>query len=172
MVKITKSASPAHGKDLMAVDRPRALQMPRSESYGSRGYGFVKIHKENLEMPPFIDIGSCAKAQNPLFKAIIMQFTIIAQKASIVKYFFQKNRIFFVFEKNRQKFRREGRRGGAIPRPCVPPASRIPSRDRFLCKKPCSFTYFFQYFHRNSVYKSPRIWYTNIIHKYVYRFIP
>jgi hypothetical protein len=44
-----------------------------------------------------------------------MQFTILAQKASIVKGFLQNISRFFVFDKNRQKPR------AALPVPLPPP---------------------------------------------------
>ena len=48
---------------------------------------FVEMHKESLEKSPFVDRGLCQRAEIPIIKAIIMQFTILSQKASIVKGF-------------------------------------------------------------------------------------
>ncbi len=52
--------------------------------------GFVKIHKESPKIRSFVGAEDPPKAQIPLFQAIIMQFTIISQKSSIVKYFCEK----------------------------------------------------------------------------------
>ncbi len=67
-----------------------------------------------------------------------MQFTIISQKSSLVKYFFQKNRIFFDFEKNRQKLRPTAEEGRHIS---------VPSRGklRILRKKVPSLPTFFNF---------------------------
>ena len=51
--------------------------------------GFVELHKESLVKSPFFDRIPCRMAEMPIVKAIIMQFTILSQKASIVKGFSQ-----------------------------------------------------------------------------------
>lgn len=56
---------------------------------------FVRLHKESLVKSLFFDSGTCRKAELPIVKAIIMQFTILAQKASIVKGFSQNIFKFF-----------------------------------------------------------------------------
>ena len=63
--------------------------MPRLKSYERTSQAFVKMHKEGLEKPPFVDIHPCKRAEIPIVKAIIMQFTILAHKSSVVKGFLQ-----------------------------------------------------------------------------------
>ena len=63
--------------------------MPRLKSYERTPQTFVKMHKEDLEKSPFVDIHPCKRAEIPIVKAIIMQFTILAHKSSVVKGFLQ-----------------------------------------------------------------------------------
>ena len=72
-----KRTTQGHGKCLGQGRMERAL------------YVFVELHKESLEKSPFIDREPCQRADVPIVKAIIMQFTILAHKSSVVKGFLQ-----------------------------------------------------------------------------------
>lgn len=50
---------------------------------------FVKMHKERLKKSLVFDSEPCRKAEVSIVKAIIMQFTILSHKSSIVKGFLQ-----------------------------------------------------------------------------------
>ena len=63
---------------------------------------FVEMNKEGLGKSPFIDRHPSARAEVPIVKAIIMQFTILSHKASVVKGFCKIFCRFFLFDKNRQ----------------------------------------------------------------------
>ena len=56
---------------------------------------FGKMHKERLKKSPFIDREPCERAEVPIVKAIIMQFTILSHIPSIVKGFFEFFSKFF-----------------------------------------------------------------------------
>ena len=77
-------------------------------------YAFVKMHKDSLEKPPFIDRLTCRRAGIPIVKAIIMQFTILSHKSSVVKGFLQIFLIFFEFDQNRQSPTRGHGEGAAM----------------------------------------------------------
>ena len=63
--------------------------MPRLKSYERPLQTFVEMHKEGFKKPSFIDIRPCKRAEIPIVKAIIMQFTILSHKSSVVKGFLQ-----------------------------------------------------------------------------------
>ncbi len=83
------------GKNLRVRGGRKGTSNATVYAIGCAGRRFVKIHKESLVFSPLVDMRFCERAQNPLIKAIIMQFTIISHKSSVVKYFFEKNEIFF-----------------------------------------------------------------------------
>ena len=109
---------------------------------------FVELHKESLKKSPFIDTAPCQRAEVPIIKAIIMQFTILPHKSSIVKGFCEIICIFLLFDKNRQN---------------PPLGSPLPVQCPYKARRHRVFTHFFQNFHPECVYKSKKIWYTIII---------
>ncbi len=79
------------------TDNPRTRQMPRPRSYGTPVRLFVNLHKESLFKSPLLDTGTLLKARMPIVKAIIMQFTILPYKSSVVKGFLQNKLKVFGF---------------------------------------------------------------------------
>ena len=80
-----KRTTQGHGKCLGRSRVERGLSL------------FVEVHKESFEKSQFIDREPRKRAGMPIVKAIIMQFTILSHKSSVVKGFLQNNLQFFSF---------------------------------------------------------------------------
>ena len=104
---------------------------------------FVEMHKCSLEKSPFVDRETCRRADVPIIKAIIMQFTILSHKSSVVKGFLQFFWIFFEIDKNRQNHAPRTRLRAMIGGPIVREASGSPSAK----PPPRASEPFFQFIH-------------------------
>ena len=165
-----KRTTQGHGKCHGRSRMERALQI------------LGKMHKECPKKSPFVDIEPCRKAGIPIVKAIIMQFTILSHKSSIVKGFLKNILKFFEFDKNRQIFSHSTDtriRTVSPPRKLVlfarlPPDYGVSRQNNLFNEKTRKISFLISYIHTlfpkipsRSVYKSKRIWYTIRIDNYV-----
>ena len=115
-----------HVRDLMGqTDNPRALQMPRSKSYGTSALRLRQIAQVQFPKIAFLWLRDLPEGRITHTDAIILQYSIVPHISRIVKGFFEIFCVFFgliKIDKNEPAPRRRpsppfrGASGGLPPR--------------------------------------------------------
>ena len=85
-----------HVRDLMGqTDNPRALQMPRSKSYGTSALRLRQIAQVQFPKIAFLWLRDLPEGRITHIDAIILQYSIVPHISRIVKGFFEIFCVFF-----------------------------------------------------------------------------